>query len=521
MQRKRIPGSLRTVALTALMLWLCTVVAFAAQYKELAKQVDAILERPDVARSFWGVEIEELDTGNVVYSHDADRLFVPASNTKLFTTAATLALIGPDYRFRTTVESATPPDKYGRLSGDLVLVGRGDPNLSGRTLPFNLKTERPLPPTHVLEEIADQVVARGVKVIDGDLVADDTFFAYERFGEGWSLGDLVWQMGAPVSALAINDNVVYVNILPGEHTGDRAFVSISPFAEYYHIDSRVQTSPAAGTRKLGVQREPGSNRVEIWGNIPLDDSGATEVLAIEEPAEFCARLFWELLAKRGVVLHGRTRARHLATASLDANAGSVHALPAASAPPVSQSPVVLAVHLSLPLGLDVHVVNKVSQNLHAEMLLRLLGREKGASASVAGGLDVLRGFLAQAGVHSEEYAFYDGSGLSRQNLVSPRATVKLLRYAAKQSWGAEYIESLPLAGVDGTLASRFQSLPLAAILRAKTGSLDHVNALSGYLTTASGQRLVFSIYCNNHTLASKKANDVIDEIVRQAERLQN
>jgi D-alanyl-D-alanine carboxypeptidase/D-alanyl-D-alanine-endopeptidase (penicillin-binding protein 4) len=183
--------------------------------------------------------------------------------------------------------------------------------------------------------------------------------------------------------------------------------------------------------------------------------------------------------------------------------------------------VVLAVHLSLPLGLDVHVVNKVSQNLHAEMLLRLLGREKGASASVAGGLDVLRGFLAQAGVHSEEYAFYDGSGLSRQNLVSPRATVKLLRYAAKQSWGAEYIESLPLAGVDGTLASRFQSLPLAAILRAKTGSLDHVNALSGYLTTASGQRLVFSIYCNNHTLASKKANDVIDEIVRQAERLQN
>jgi len=527
MKRMRVSGSVGTVALIAVMLWLCALAAAAAQRaqnKELAKQIDAILERPDVARGFWGVEIEELDTGSVVYSHDADRLFTPASNTKLFTTAAALALIGPDYRFRTTVESATAPDKYGRLSGDLVLVGRGDPNLSGRTLPFNLKTERPLPPTHVLEQIADQVVARGVKVIDGDLVADDSFFAYERFGEGWSLGDLVWQSGAPVSALAINDNVVFVNILPGERAGERAFVSILPFAEYYHIENRVLTSPAgAGPRKLGIQREPGSNHVDIWGNMPLDDPGTSEALAVEEPAEFCARLFWELLAKRGVVLYGRTRAHHFVTASLGANVVTANAPSVAGAetPPVSQSPVVLAEHLSMPLGQDIRVTNKVSQNLHAEMLLRLLGREKGSSASVAGGLEVLRGFLAQAAVGTEEYAFYDGSGLSRQNLVSPHATVKLLRYAAKQSWGAQYLDSLPLAGVDGTLAARFKALPAAAILRAKTGSLDHVNALSGYLTTARGQRLVISIFCNNHILDGKKASDVIDEIVREAERLQN
>jgi D-alanyl-D-alanine carboxypeptidase/D-alanyl-D-alanine-endopeptidase (penicillin-binding protein 4) len=167
------------------------------------------------------------------------------------------------------------------------------------------------------------------------------------------------------------------------------------------------------------------------------------------------------------------------------------------------------------------VINKVSQNLHAEILLRLLGREKGNSASVAGGLDVLRSFLAQAGVAPEEYEFYDGSGLSRENLVSPRATVKLLRYAAKQSWGALYIESLPVAGVDGTLASRFKALPATAILQAKTGSLGHINALSGYLTTTRGQRLVFSIFGNNNALASKKVSDVIDEIVREAERVQN
>ena len=377
---------------------LCTLAAAAAEHGELARKVDAILARPDVARGFWGVEIEELDTGNVVYSHDADRLFVPASNTKLFTTAAALALIGPDFRIRTTVESATAPDKYGRLSGDLVLIGRGDPNLSGRALPYLLKTERPLPPTRVLEQIADQVVARGVKVIDGDLIADDSFFVYERFGEAWSLGDIVWQSGAPVSALAINDNVVYVNILPGERVGDHAFISVSPFAEYYHIENRLLTAPAgSGPRKLSVQREPGSKRIEIWGTIPQDDPGVNEALAIDEPAEFCARLFWELLAKRGVVLHGRTRARHLAAASLGGTT--------ANAPPavvrntsVSQPAVVLAEHLSQPLGLDISVTNKVSQNLHAEMLLRLLGREKGSGGSFAGGLEVLRAFLAQAGI---------------------------------------------------------------------------------------------------------------------------
>ncbi len=322
MQQRRVHGSLRTVAWIGLVLWLGTLAASAkhapGQNKQLAKRVDAILARPDVARGFWGVEIEELETGRVVYSHDADRLFTPASNTKLFTTAAALALIGPDYRIRTTAEAASLPDKYGRLGGDLVLIGRGDANLSGRSLPYNLKTERPLSPAHVLEEMADQVAARGVKVIDGDIVADDSFFVYERYGEGWTQDDLVWEWGAPVSALAINDNVVYVNILPAERVGERAFVSVSPFAEYYHIENRVLTSPAGtGPRKVFIQRQPGSTRLEIWGNIPLDDGGAGEALALEEPAEFCARLFWELLEKRGVILYGRTRARHTAMASLD------------------------------------------------------------------------------------------------------------------------------------------------------------------------------------------------------------
>ena len=524
MRHLRVYGSLRAIAVIALLFCFAAAAPAADHHKELARRIDAILARPELARGFWGVEIQELDTGSVVYAHDADRLFTPASNTKLFTTAAALALIGPDYHFRTTIESATAPDKYGRISGDLVLVGRGDPNLSGRALPYMLKTERPMPPEQALAELADQIVARGVKVIDGDIVADDSYYVYERYGEGWSQDDLVWEWGAPVSALAVNDNVVYLNILPGEHVGERAFITLAPYAGYFHVENQVMTSPAgAWPRKVYVQRQPGSSRLEIWGNIPLDDSGAGEAVAIDDPADFCARLLTELLAKRGVVIYGKTRTHHTSMASLGTITvnTSVPLGGGGEAQPSSILPVVLAEHISVPLSFDVQVINKVSQNLHAEMMLRLLGREKGTSGSIAAGLEVLRSFLLRADVRPEEYVFYDGSGLSRQNLVSPHATVKLLRYASQQSWSAMYTSSLPLAGADGTLASRMKDLPAGAVVRGKTGSLDHVNTLSGCLTTSRGERLVLSVMCNNHTLQSRQASDVLDEIVHEAEHFKD
>src|SRR3954462_11445792 len=278
---------------------------------QLTQNIDRIIGEPDVSRGFWGIEVVSLKNGSVLYTMNSDKLFTPASNTKLFTTAATLALIGPDYTFRTTIETNGNVDRYGRLTGDLFVVGRGDPNISGRTLPYFLRTERKDTSLKVLEDLADQVVARGVKFIDGDIVGDDSYFAFERYGEGWAQDDMVWEWGAPVSALTVNDNVVYVSIFPAERAGDKAFVQIAPFAEYYKVDNRIMTSPArTGPRRIYITREPGANQLTLFGNIPVDDIGANEALAIEDPADFAAKVFRAMLEKRGVVIYGKPRTKH-------------------------------------------------------------------------------------------------------------------------------------------------------------------------------------------------------------------
>ena len=495
------------------------------QDRPLPDRVAGVLSAPDLARGFWGIEVVSLSTGETLYSQNADKLFTPASNTKLFTTAAALALIGPDYKFRTTVETTGTLDRHGRLNGDLVLVGHGDPNLSGRELPYDLRTQRNDDPIQALESLADALVQKGVKFIDGDIVADDSYFAFERYGEGWSQDDLVWADGAPVSALSINDNVVFVNILPADRAGEKAFVSVKPFADYYHLDNRIITTPAGTGRKFFVNREPGSTVLTLWGNMPLDDAGANEALAIEDPAEFAAGLFRQLLEKRGIVIYGHQRTRHTELATL--STFGVNAVAPSrggrvgdkdddgqARPLKSDQPITLASYESKPLLQDIRVINKVSQNLHAEILLRLLGRERGNAGTVEGGLEVLRGFLTKAGVSSDEYVFYDGSGLSRQNLVTPHAIVQLLRYCSTQPWGADYKATFPVAGVDGSLNERFTSPRLRDRIVAKTGSLGGVKALSGYATTDGGQVVAFSILSNNFNLPAKRVTDAIDELVQ-------
>jgi serine-type D-Ala-D-Ala carboxypeptidase/endopeptidase (penicillin-binding protein 4) len=509
--------------LAVLICWIfLSLGASAAPHKapgSLKKQIEAILAQPDLSRGFLGVEIVSLRTGKPIFSLNADKMFTPASNTKLFTTAAALALIGPEYKFRTTLETSGSLDKYGRLTGDLLLVGRGDPNLSGRELPYNTRTQRNSDPIRVLEKLADELVQKGVKYVDGDIVADDSYFAFERYGEGWSQDDLVWPDGAPVSALTVNDNVIFVQILPGARAGDKAFVSVTPFADYYTIDNRMLTTPAGTGRKIYINREPGSTTLTLWGTMPMDDTGVNEGLSIEDPAEFAANVFRHLLEVRGIAVYGKQRTRHTDLASLStftsvviasSRGGDEHSLTSPA------GPLVLAEYQSPPLSEDVEVINKVSQNLHAEILLRLLGREKGTGGTVQGGLEVLHGFLNNAGVSGDEYVFFDGSGLSRQNLVTPHAVVGLLSYAATQPWGKEFHDSLPVAGVDGSLADRFKDMVPYAHVYAKTGSLGGVKTLSGYAITATGDEIAFSILANNYSLPGKRVNEIIDSIVTAA-----
>ncbi|MGB8889550.1 MAG: D-alanyl-D-alanine carboxypeptidase/D-alanyl-D-alanine-endopeptidase [Candidatus Korobacteraceae bacterium] len=483
--------------------------------RKLSHDIEQMLSDPEAARGFWGIYAVSLDTGRPIFAHNQDRMFTPASNTKLFTTAAVFGLIGSDYRFKTTVETMGTLDKYGRLDSDLVVVGRGDPNLSGRTLPYNLHTERKAPPIQVLQNLADQLVQHGLKYVDGDVIADDSYFVFERYGEGWSQDDLAREWGAPVSALTINDNVIFVNIMPAQRPGERAFLSITPFPEYYKIDNRVMTTPqGTGPRTVSINREPGSNQLTFWGNIPQDDPGFGEALAIEDPADFTARLFRQLLEERGVTIYGRARTHHTELASTETfSVTSMASGGGDTTRPPNPAPMVLASYQSQPVTQDLRIINKVSQNLHAELMLRLLGKEKGTSGSIEGGLEVLRGFLVNAGVKADQFVFYDGSGLSREDLVTPQAIVAILRYCHQQPWGRTYEDTLPVAAVDGSLADRFHNTPAAKVVRAKTGSLSHVYSLAGYATTQSGEPIAFSVMTNNNTMPTKKALDTIDQIV--------
>ncbi|MGH9638202.1 MAG: D-alanyl-D-alanine carboxypeptidase/D-alanyl-D-alanine endopeptidase, partial [Candidatus Angelobacter sp.] len=375
----------------------------------------------------------------------------------------------------------------------------------------------------------------GLKIVDGDLIGDDTFYAFERYGEGWAWDDLQWIDGAPVSALPFNDNVVFVNVLPGEHPGDKAVVTVEPETAYYELDNRVVTSSVGVPKRVGIHRDPGSKTIVLWGSLPLGDAGMKEPMSIEDPAEFVAELFRTMLERRGITIRGKARARHGEGAEFfdqqiahPLNPRSNEAAPPAPNPVMSpamkpQEPLdlnqassskILAEHISGPLLDDIRVTNKVSENLHAELALRLAGKLRGYGGSFEGGVAAVKQFLLQAGLKEDEFTFLDGSGLSRRDLATPAATVQLLIYAARQPWGPAFEESLPVSGVDGSLSERFQKTPAVGLIHAKTGSLSHVNALSGYGQTQDGKQFVFSIFCNNHNLPASKVLGAMDAVVK-------
>jgi D-alanyl-D-alanine carboxypeptidase/D-alanyl-D-alanine-endopeptidase (penicillin-binding protein 4) len=272
------------------------------------------------------------------------------------------------------------------------------------------------------------------------------------------------------------------------------------------------TTRAGTQRNIGILREPGSLDLTFWGTIPLGDPGDDEGLSIEEPATANAEFLRALLQQRGITVRGRVRAVHSELWRYPPTIDN-QPLAAPTAGP-SKPRFVLAQHDSVPLGEDLQVINTVSQNLHVELLLRLIGKLRGTSGSVSAGLDVEKRFLAeQVGIDLTEFSLFDGSGLSREGLATPHAFTQLLRYAANQPWGAQLKETLPIAAEDGSLSTRFHGTFAADRVEAKTGQLGGVNSLSGYALTKAGRNIAFSIIVNHHQLGNTKAKQMIDDIV--------
>ncbi len=510
----------------------------------LAPAIARLLADPAVSQAHWGVSVTALD-GAPVYALNDGQLFQPASNNKLFTTAAALALLGPDYRAKTYLLESGHVDAHGRLQGELRLLGAADPALSNRTYPYVSTDDDQRVDTlpAAFDEFAGAVVRSGILAIDGTIDADDTFFPYERYATGWGWDDLQWGYGAPVSALTVNDNEMYLNLQPGAGYGEPVRVNWSIPNHGNTLDLTGLSTAVPGTRPaLGVEHQPGSAVFRVFGQVPATGepgpaaAGAAPAagalnpppgmmhiaVAAEYPSTFAADLLRQTLANHGVLLNGGLHVSHrdsFNTQSFREESHEPLALKtqpealAALQPAIAPTDKVLAIHTGPPLLQDVTLTNKISQNLHAELLLHTLGRAYGRDGSTAEGVRVVRQFLATAGLMPDDFSFVDGSGLSDEDLVTPRAVTTLLRYAARQPWGNGYRNSLPVGGVDGTLSSRFITPGLKGRVFAKTGTLSESMALSGYLVARSGRTLAFSILVGSHTPGSAAVRSAVDRMV--------
>jgi D-alanyl-D-alanine carboxypeptidase/D-alanyl-D-alanine-endopeptidase (penicillin-binding protein 4) len=469
--------------------FLALSLAGALSAADLPAKIRKVLgEGPAIERGFLGLKIVDLATGKVLFEDHANSLFVPASNSKLFAAALALVRLGPDYRFRTTVIAGKEPDSEGRLDGDLSLIGGGDPNLSGRELPYRVDSP-PGDALQAIEDLAGQIVARGVRRIEGDIVGDDTAYTWAPYPPGWALDDALWEYGAPVSALTINDNTFTLKILPG----DPARISVDPPLDFYQIDNLLRPG---SERKIKVDREAGSRQLRVSGTLPLRGAGQSEILAIHDPALYAAVALRDALTRRGVDVRGEAVARH-------ALPGEPAALPVG---------VELARRDSGPLLEDLRVTAKVSQNLHAELMVRAVGRARRGSGSLEAGLEEMQEFAKEIGITPDEFQPRDASGLSRLNLVSPAAVVKLLQFMYRSPQRENWIGLLPIGGEDGTLQTRLRNTSAARRIHAKTGSLTHVNSLSGYAERADGTMLAFSFLTNNQNAPAAEIRAALDKL---------
>lgn len=473
--------SLRTACLVLVSLAALAPAGADPSPKRLGRAIERAIGRPEFAAAFWGIEVRSLATGRTLYARNAAHAFRPASTLKLVTTAAALDVFGSRARLRTTLETAGRLDGRGRVLGDVYLVGAGDPNLSDRFSPGR--------PRAAFESMAEGLLASGVRRIAGRVVGDDGAFTGERRGHDWTWEDLVWGYGAPVSALSWNDSVVELRLASGERAGDPALLDVEPPHPPFEVVSSVTTTEAGADEDVRLEEE-GTDRVRLSGSLPLGRSWEGH-LAVPDPALYAASAFARVLESRGIRVGGAA---------------------ASSQAPLPAERRVLTAHESEPMGEIVRVVNKESQNLHAEMLLRLVGLRSGGEGSVEKGREAITEFLERVGVAVDDWQLSDGSGLARTDLVTPHGLVSLLAAMDRHPEAAAFRDSLPIAGKDGTLENRMRGSAAEGRVFAKTGTLDLANALAGYADTERGDRLAFAVIVNNHAGRAKQAVAAIDAI---------
>ena len=476
--------------------------------ESLQNKIRLALSRPELRRGTVAVKIASLNSGKVIFEDSAEKYMMPASNMKSFTVATAIEKLTPNFRFVTSVFANSKPDETGTIKGDLTIFGRGDISISTAFYEGD----------HFkgLDALADRIVQSGVKRIEGNIVGDESYFSGSAIPAGWEWDDLQWYYGAEVSALPLNDNALDLVIKPASSVGAICSILLQPSNSVYRVLNNCRTVSANSKRELTVKKDLDQNVLEVYGNLPVGDKGFANYLTVSHPAELFVALLKQRLQQKGVIITGQTRVIGAKEKSLMTVTPTV-------------APVEIAKLESFPFSLIAAKTMKPSQNLYTETILWTLGEQaknlnlsnlpannpltNAASTSADKGLFVVQNFLQQIGVPDGGIVQYDGSGLSRHNLVTADALVRLYTYMAKQSrFSQAWRDSLTIGGVDGTLKNRFTGTVAAGNVRGKTGTIDQVSALSGYVTTAADEQLVFSIIVNGVT-NTRTRTAAMDEIV--------
>jgi D-alanyl-D-alanine carboxypeptidase/D-alanyl-D-alanine-endopeptidase (penicillin-binding protein 4) len=450
---------------------------------EFWTQMDDIFNDPNFSNAGWGVLIQSLETGEYFYKRNEDKLFRPASNLKLLTTSAGLILLGPEYRFSTSVFMNGTLDG-SILKGNLVVQGGGDPTISGRFHNGDIYK--------VFNDWADSLAAAGIDEINGNIIGDDNLFDDVGLGSGWAWDYESYWFSAPSGAVSFNDNCIDIVVSVDSATKE-AKIKVSPETKYVSIINDVTVVSRDTATSIDVYRERGTNIIKIFGTIRRGKDSVKTFATVNNPTQYSMVIFKEVLERKGIKVTGYAVDIDDVEEPIDFTLME-H----------------LFVYYSSPLKEIIKVINKNSQNFFAEQLLKTIGLEKEGYGTAENGVKAVFNILKEMGINPESLVMVDGSGLSQLNLISPRHIVNLLNYMYKSNYYVPFFNSLPIAGVDGTLGKRMKGTRAENLVRAKTGFLTYGRSLSGYAYTGDNEPIVFSIISNNFTVPVKLAENLQD-----------